>query len=93
MLRKFLKKIKPVRSEVPLELLNWRNNMWVMTPDGIGIIFKLGIESEVHLTNEKGITVATAIYPTQALRQAKLKEIPAARMKCSPAQAALLGYF
>lgn len=77
----------------PLSLLGWRNHMWVMTPDGIGIIFKLDVESEVHLTDSNGLTVDKRIYPTTALRQAKLKEIPKERMKCSKAQANALGYF
>lgn len=77
----------------PLSLLGWRNNMWVMTPDGIGIIFELGVESKVHLTDAQGLTILERVYPTQALRQAKLKEIPKERLKCSKAQANALGYF
>lgn len=86
--------VKPVvHHEVPLQLLNWRNNMWVVTPDGPGIIFKLGVESEVHLTDGSGHTIGVKIYPTTSLRQAKFTEIPAARRKCSKEQAHVLGYF
>lgn len=77
----------------PLELINWRNNMWVMTPDGIGIIFKLGLESEVHLTDEKGGTVASKVYPTSVLRQAKFGEIPIFRRKITKEIATELGYY
>jgi len=89
----FKGKEAPKKDNVPLELLNWRNNMWVMSPDGIGIIFKLGVESEVHLTDEKGLTVASKIYPTVSLRQAKFNEIPIFRRKITKEVAANLGYF
>lgn len=77
----------------PISLIGWRNNMWVMTPDGVGIIFKLDVESEIHMVDKQGFTYAVRVFPTQALRQAKYKEIPAGRMKCSKEQATALGYF
>lgn len=75
------------------DLMNWRSNMWVMTPDGIGIIFKLGVDSEVHLTDEKGLTVESKMYPIAILRQAKFNEIPIFRRKITKEVAANLGYF
>jgi len=78
---------------VSLPLLGWRNNMWVMTPDGIGIVFKLGADSEVHLIDSSGLTIASKIYETVSLRQAKYGEIPVVRRKMSKEQAAKLGYF
>lgn len=82
-----------VQSELPLEFTAWRNHMWVMTPDGIGIIFKLGVSSEVHLTDIDGLTIASKIYPTVVLRQAKFIEVPAKRRQFSKELAASMGYF
>lgn len=73
--------------------LGWRNNMWVMTPDGVGVLFKLGTESDVHLTDKDGITVDSKSYPILALRQAKFLEIPTPRRGFSKQTAANLGYF
>lgn len=73
----------------------WRNNMWVMTPDGIGIMFNLAeYSSIVHIVDkEDGLTtIAEMSYPTQALRQAKFEEIPSKRRNFSPGQAERLGY-
>ena len=83
--------VQPQRT--PVELLGWRPNMWVMSPDGIGIIFKLGVESEVHLTDEKGLTIESKVYPIAVLRQAKFTEIPVFRRKVTKEVAANLGYF
>lgn len=74
---------------------NWRNNMWVMTPDGLGIIFNLGeLSSIVHLVDKKEgmLTIAEMSYPTQALRQAKFDELPKKRRNFSKGQAERLGY-
>jgi hypothetical protein len=58
-----------------------RNNMWVMTPDGIGILFQYMIPvSKVHMVDEEdGTTFAEVAYSTSALRQAKYNEIPECR--------------
>ena len=70
----------------------WRNNMWVMTPNGVGIIFKLGEPCTVHLVNEMdGTTKASIEISTELLRQAKFAEIPECR-KCSEEKAQRLGY-
>lgn len=90
----FFKKKEVVQPQrPPVELIGWRSNMWVMTPDGIGIIFKLGMESEVHLTDEKGLTTSSKVYPIATLRQAKFTEIPAFRRKLTKEVASDLGYF
>jgi hypothetical protein len=54
----------------------WRNNMWVMAPRGIGIIFKLGEPCVVHYVGENGLTVGEEQLPLQQLRQALYLEIP-----------------
>jgi hypothetical protein len=77
----------------PIKFLNWRNNMWVVTPDGVGIIFRLDIESLVHLVDYNGNTVSEKYYPTLALRQAKYLEIPAARRGFTKEAAYIMGYF
>jgi hypothetical protein len=70
----------------------WRNNMWVMTPDGVGIMFAIAEPALVHLVSgDTGETVASKLYSTASLRQAKYAEIPACR-QCSPEKAARLGY-
>lgn len=57
----------------------WRNNMWVMTPKGIGITFAIGEPTTVHLVDEKGHTVGSDSFPFNSLRQALYTEIPAPR--------------
>lgn len=58
----------------------WRNNMWVMTPDGIGIIFQLSEPVVVHLVDKvSGLTLRSAHYASEQLRQAKFLEIPEVR--------------
>lgn len=90
----FFKRKEVVQPErKPVALIGWRPNMWVMTPDGIGIIFKLGMESEVHLTDDKGLTIESKVYPIGVLRQAKFTEIPVFRRKVTKEVAANLGYF
>lgn len=55
--------------------------MWVMTPDGVGVLFNLGsIVSRVHLVNiNDGTTYAEVDYGNSILRQAKYNEIPECR--------------
>lgn len=91
----FKKKDVPAKKGVDFspEVANWRPNMWVMTPDGVGIIFKLGVECEVHLTDASGVTFLIKLYPIAILRQARLMEIPAARRKITKEIATKLGYF
>jgi hypothetical protein len=69
----------------------WRNNMWVMSPDGIGIIFKLEEPVTVHLVNSDGVTIKEQQYQSSRLRIAKFEEIPACR-RCSYDRAVQLGY-
>lgn len=57
----------------------WRNNMWVVTPKGIGIIFAIGEPTTVHLVDENGLTVGSEAFPFNSLRQALYTEIPAPR--------------
>lgn len=66
--------------------------MWVMTPDGIGIIFELGVISKVHLIGEDGLTKAEVSHPQAELRQALYKEIPECR-RGDKVVANNLGYF
>ena len=58
-----------------------RNNMWVMTPDGVGILFVLNEPvSTVHMVDEEeGTTFAEVSFATRVLRQAKYDEIPECR--------------
>ena len=72
----------------------WRNGMWVMTSKGIGIIFLLGYQTEVHLVDPKtGETYNKLLVPLQSFRLATFKEIPPSRkIGLSPEKAAFLGY-
>jgi hypothetical protein len=67
------------------------NNMWVMTPQGIGIVTKLDQVSIVHLTDAIGQTVKQEGFPIATIRQARYTEIPLARRGDSEA-ARKLGY-
>jgi hypothetical protein len=75
-----------------IDYIGWRNNMWVMTPDGIGIVFKLGTDVEVHIVDKDGYTMQSKLYPILALRQALFNEIPKARRHFTKEQASKLGY-
>lgn len=75
-----------------IDYIGWRNNMWVMTPDGIGIVFKLGKDCEVHLTDSDGYTMQSKVYSILALRQATFDEIPKARRGFTRTTAFKLGY-
>ena len=71
----------------------WRNNMWVMSPQGIGIIFKLGPQCEVHLVDPNGLTIGVSLLPVDQLRQAKWDEIPESRRSVDRERGYQLGYF
>ena len=75
-----------------VDYIGWRNNMWVMTPDGVGIVFKLGTEVDVHLTDANGDMITSKVYPILALRQALFKEIPQKRRGITKEVASTLGY-
>jgi hypothetical protein len=70
----------------------WRNNMWVMSPKGVGILFKMGQPCEVHIVDDQGLTVSTVLLPLEQLRQATFNEIPHPRRGVSEERAKLLGY-
>lgn len=82
----------------------WRNNMWVMTPDGIGILFDIAHFPSVviHLVREDGLTkehigedgkiTNNVWYNIDVLRQAQYKEIPEQRRGISKDLFATLGY-
>ncbi len=57
----------------------WRNNMWVVTDKGVGIVFQIGEPTLVHLVDENGHTVNSVTVPFNSLRQARYAEIPAPR--------------
>lgn len=59
--------------------------MWVVTEDGVGILFKLGTHtSEIHLVDVKdGSTKMVVTKETSTLRQALYKEIPENRRGAS----------
>lgn len=87
------KEVTPkVLNPILLDYIGWRPNMWVVTPDGVGIIFKLGKICEIHLVDENGVTVLVREYNILSLRQAKFLEIPKARRGFSKETAASLGY-
>lgn len=70
----------------------WRNNMWVMTPDGVGIVFDLREPVLVHIVNTiDGTTKYAKEFSSSELRQAKWLEIPANR-RGDPEKAKRLGY-
>lgn len=73
----------------------WRNNMWVMSPYGVGILFKLGPMNDVHLVDVKtGETTSCISVTLENLRQAKLEEIPECRRNgITLERANYLGYF
>lgn len=58
-----------------------RNNMWVMTTEGIGILFQYNNSvSTVHLVDPKtGSTKLEMGFDTKKLRQATYLEIPECR--------------
>lgn len=75
-----------------VDYIGWRENMWVVTPDGVGIVFKLGVDTEVHMVDADGYTLYSKVYPILSLRQAKYEEIPLARRGISVEDASALGY-
>lgn len=70
----------------------WRNNMWVMTPNGVGIIFALAEPVTVHLVDvNTGETLRSALYSSHDIRQARYEEIPSTR-RGTREKAVELGY-
>ena len=70
----------------------WRNNMWVMSPRGVGVLFELNTPCVVHLVNDDGTTKETWQFPVEQLRQAMWSEIPEIRRKVTKEKALELGY-
>lgn len=62
-----------------------RNNMWVMTPDGIGIVYTYNEPvSTIHLVDaDDGTTFAEVFYSSNQVRQATYEEIPECRRGAS----------
>ncbi len=59
---------------------NWRTGMWVVVGDKPAILYKImGTVTEVHFTDEDGVTILIDNVSLGALRQAKYVEIPAKR--------------
>jgi hypothetical protein len=88
-------KKEPARVPLFVDKSQWRNNMWVMSQYGVGILFTYGQMCTVHLVDNKtGETTGVISAPLQALRQAKFKEIPEVRrVGFTSEKAKLLGYF
>lgn len=58
----------------------FRRNMWVMTDEGIGIIYALSEVCEIHLVDKDDGTTRMSVYKNiNDLRQAKYLEIPEIR--------------
>lgn len=98
-LKLFSNKTEPVVSNKNTIVVNtepknvWRNNMWVMTPEGVGVIFELKEPVRVHLVNTStGETVADKLFDSSTIRQATYTEIPEIRRGISAERAAQLGY-
>lgn len=72
----------------------WRNNMWVMTEYGIGILFSNNNMATIHLVSPKtGETLSIINAPYGAFRQAKFDEIPECRkVGLTKERAELMGY-
>jgi hypothetical protein len=89
----FFKK-KEVATPTPTTTVKsvWRNNMWIISPKGVGILFKMAIPCEVHLIDDYGVTKESALFPIEQLRQAKYSEIPPPRRGVSEKRAIELGY-
>jgi hypothetical protein len=76
-----------------LQMVSFRENMWVMTPQGVGILFKIGQPCDIHLVNETtGETIKNINFLISDLRQARFHEIPASRQGISKEKATALGY-
>ena len=55
--------------------------MWVNTPLGVGIIFSLENNNIlIHLVDKDGITIKEQYFKLSELTQAKIKQIPIARL-------------
>ncbi len=70
----------------------WRNNMWVMTPKGVGVVFSVGEPTIVHLVDSEGLTTESVQFPSLQLRQALWDEIPEVRRMVSREKGYRLGY-
>lgn len=89
----FLKSKTPkIVVTTPIAKSLWRNNMWVMTPKGIGILFQMGIPCVIHTINDDGTTAGSFQLPIEQLRQATWAEIPEVRRMVSKERGAQLGY-
>ena len=80
-----------VLAEAPIKS-TWRNNMWVMTPEGVGILFQMGVPCVVHIVDKlTGETTKVIKVDPSTIRQAKYAEIPENR-RGSVERANQLGY-
>lgn len=72
----------------------WRNNMWVSSPDGVGILFNMKDPTSciVHLVGNDGITIKEVKHNIQHLAQAKWIEIPETRRNIDKERGLYLGY-
>jgi hypothetical protein len=68
--------------------------MWVMSPSGIGILFRLDTMCDVHLVDSKtGETTSCISVPLLNLRQALRNEIPwCRRIGLTTERANYMGY-
>jgi hypothetical protein len=96
----FWKKPPPEPEKVPevessVFKSQWRNNMWVMTKYGVGILFDNSFMATIHLVDTKtGETIQVINAPFDSFRQAKLEEIPPCRRNgITKERADYLGYF
>lgn len=91
---------KPVQVEPVTEIITiappirgWREGMWVMDGEQVGILFKLDNVSEIHYVNkDTGETSGIVRRSLTALRQCKYLEIPECRRGVSQEKAEELGY-
>jgi hypothetical protein len=76
-----------------LQMVKFRLNMWVMTPHGVGILFKIDTPCEIHLVSPAtGETTSVVTADLANIRQARFDEIPGARQGIDRARAKELGY-
>ena len=89
----FKRKANNAVSPVFVKKTGFRNNMWVMTPRGIGILFEYKFPlSTIHLINPNGETTKELSLSVTDLRQALWKEIPISRRGVSKEVGQYLGY-
>jgi hypothetical protein len=76
-----------------IQMVQFRQNMWVMTPRGVGILFRIGSPCEVHLVSEaNGHTIDIISADLSTIRQARYDEIPGSRQGIDRDRAKSLGY-